>query len=237
MDKQTQEQLLKIVQQNYEDIADEFNQTRKKMLWPELLKLAGMVKDGDSVLDVGCGNGRLVEAFKTLSIDYLGVDSSEKLIEAAKKNFEASEPQVKSYKLKVGNVLKLDMIEKENFDFIFCVAVLHHLPGKNLQIKGLEQMKNKLKPGGKIVLTNWNLWCQQKYFRIVLKFIWLKLIGKNKMDFGDVVFDWDKGIVSQRYYHAFTKCELRKIAKKAGLKIERNYKDKYNYYTVLKKTS
>ena len=58
------------------------------------------------------------------------------------------------------------------------------------------------------------------------------------MDFGDIIFDWKNSQgerVSQRYYHAFRKGELKAIFKKAGLKIEKLYKDKYNYYAVLKK--
>jgi hypothetical protein len=52
------------------------------------------------------------------------------------------------------------------------------------------------------------------------------------------LFDWKKSdgsAVSQRYYHAFTRRGLRKITKRANLKIEKLYKDKYNYYLVLKK--
>ncbi len=54
------------------------------------------------------------------------------------------------------------------------------------------------------------------------------------MDFGDVVFPGFNA-KSKRYYHAFTKRSLKKIAKKADLKIEKIYKDKYNYYAILKK--
>jgi len=57
------------------------------------------------------------------------------------------------------------------------------------------------------------------------------------MDFGDVLFDWKNSrgeALSQRYYHAFTKPELRRIAKKAGLKIGDMYKDEKNYYLVLR---
>ena len=91
---------------------------------------------------------------------------------------------------------------------------------------------------GKIIIAVWNLWGQKKFKKLVFKFALLKLIKKNKMDIGDILFDWknSKGeIVSRRYYHAFTKRELKKIIKKAGLKIEKIYKDKFNYYAVLKK--
>ena len=56
------------------------------------------------------------------------------------------------------------------------------------------------------------------------------------MDWGDILFNWknSKGEqVSQRYYHALTMKELKKIAEDAGLKTEKLYQDKYNYYAVL----
>ena len=250
MDKQTQEKLLALVKKNYEEIAGDFDLTRKKQLWPELLKLTGIVKDGDRVLDVGCGNGRLVEAFSDKKIYYLGVDNSEKLIGAAINNFQIpitnyqtnsksqlpNKSQISNLKFQVADILELDKISENNFDYVFCIAVLHHLPGEDLKIKALEQMKNKLKPDGRIVLTVWNLWSQKKFSKLILKYALLKIVGKNKMDFGDILFDWknNKGEeISRRYYHGFTNNGLKKIAVGAGLKMEKLYKDKYNYYVIL----
>ena len=95
---------------------------------------------------------------------------------------------------------------------------------------------------GKIILTVWNMWSskwqKQNFRKLIFKFALLKLIKKNKMDFGDVLFDWKnkKGLeVSQRYYHAFRKRELKKICKKAGLKVKKFKKDAFNYYLVLEK--
>ena len=99
-------------------------------------------------------------------------------------------------------------------------------------------MKNKLNPNGKIIITVWNLWPQAKFRRLIFKCALLKFLGKNKFDFGDILFDWKNNRgeqISRRYYHAFTLNELKKLASRAGLKIEKLYKDKYNYYFVLKK--
>ncbi|MFH1583149.1 MAG: class I SAM-dependent methyltransferase [Candidatus Falkowbacteria bacterium] len=233
MNKQTQKNLLEMVKRNYEEIAEDFDTTRKKYLWPELLKLAEIVKDGDRVLDVGCGNGRLLQAFGQKKIEYVGVDNSEKLIEAARKNYEL---RITNYEFKNVDILELDKLPEKDFDFVFCIAVLHHLPGADLRLKALEQMKSKLKPNGKIILTVWNLWSQLKFRKLILKYGLLKMIGKNKMDFRDILFDWKNNRgekISQRYYHASTKNELKKSAVAAGFKIEKAYQDKYNYYFIL----
>ena len=241
MDKQMQKNLLELVKRNYEEIAEDFDLTRKKVLWPELLRLTEIIKDGDGVLDVGCGNGRLAKAFKNKKISYLGVDNSERLIEAAKRNRLreiASSPSTapRNDKWAVADILELDKLPEKDFDYVYCIAVLHHLPGDDLRVKALKQMRNKLADDGKIILTVWNLWSQKKFRRLILKYGLLKLAGRNKMNFGDILFDWKnaKGEkISRRYYHAFTENEFKKVAIKAGMKIEKLYKDRYNYYVIL----
>ncbi len=234
MNKQTQKELLQKVEKNYQDIACQYNETRKKHLfplWNELIKISKKVKEGSRVLDVGCGNGRLLEAFIGKDINYLGVDSCEELLEYARKNY-------KNNKFQKADILNLGTIAEYNFDYIFSIAVLHHLPGRDLRLKALKQLYNKTKSSGQVVFTVWNLWKHDKYGKLIWRFWLLKLIGKNKMDFGDILWDWKNSQgerVSQRYYHAFNKWELRRICKKVGFKIKRIYTDKFNYYVVLEK--
>jgi len=236
MDSQTQKNLLELVKCNYEEIADDFSETRKKYLWPELVKLTKQVKNNNKILDVGCGNGRLLEAFKDKKINYLGIDNSEKLISIAKSRFPETNTQqlIPNTQFQLGNILELSKIPEINFDYVFSIAVLHHLPGQNLRIAALKQLKNKVAQNGQIIITAWNLWSQRKFRKLIFKSTLLKLLKKNKMDLGDILFaGFNKK--SKRYYHAFTKRELKKIAKKAGLKINRIYKDGYNYYAILQK--
>lgn len=249
MDKQTQKNLSNIVKQNYEEIADDFHETRKKYLWPELVKMADAAKDGDRVLDAGCGNGRLLEALKNKKISYFGVDSSEKLIKIAKERFGVEEgggfkaeeqtaaPKTAIYerRFQVCDLADLGTIPEINYDYVFCAAVLHHLPGSDAQINALKQLKNKVGQNGKIIVTVWNFWPSKKFRKKIFKFVLLKLIKKNKMDFGDILFDWksSKGErLSKRYYHAFRKGELRRIFKAAGLIVKEMRKDEHNYYIV-----
>lgn len=250
MNKQIEKYLLDLVKRNYEKIAADFDNTRKKYLWPEIVKLAEQVKDGSRVLDAGCGNGRLLRVFSEKKIDYVGIDNSKELIKTAVNNFQIPITnnqtnyksqflnKIKNTKFILGDIIELDKFKENNFTYVFCVAVLHHLPGKDLRVKALKQMKNKISNNGKIIITVWNLWPQTEFRKLIFKFGLFKLIGKNKMDLGDILFDWKNNRgqpLSRRYYHAFSKNELKKLAVRAGLKIEKLYKDSYNYYIILTK--
>ncbi len=232
MDKKTQKKLLTLVKKNYNNIAGEFNQTRKKKIWPILLELTQNIKNGDKILDAGCGNGRIIDTFRGKDIDYIGFDSNNKLIKLAKENFP-------DRKFKVLDILNSNKLNENGFDYIFSIAVLHHIPGNNLRIKVLKDLKNKLSDDGKIIITVWNLWEFKKFKNKIFYFALLKLILKNKMEFGDILFDWHGKSINnknnKRYYHVFTTKGLKKLAKKSGLAIKMLKKDQFNYYLILKK--
>ena len=239
MDKATQKELLNIVKRNYEEIAEDFCRSRQKKLWPGLEKLASEVGDGAKVLDVGCGNGRLLKIWLDKKIKYLGVDPSKRLIELAEKQYQIVKSSSRAnFKFQLGDISQLNKIPEINFDYVFCVAVLHHLPGANLRQQALKQLKNKVSDQGKIIITVWNLWRRRKERNLLVRYALLKLIGKNKMDWGDILFYWRNKTgrpVSQRYYHAFRRRELKRLIKKAGLKIDKFFSDGYNYYVVVRK--
>ena len=228
------QKLLALVKHNYQDIAADFDATRKKEIWPEIRLFAEKVKSGDSILDLGCGNGRLLEALKEKEINYLGVDNSSELISLAKKNYPIQ-------KFIVGDILSLNNnqeITNEGFDFIFCLAALQHIPGEELRVKALKDMATKLKIGGEMIISNWNLWANKKYRPQLIKNYLLKLIGQNEYDANDLIFPWKNSRGEEktdRYYHTFTGNELKKLARLAGLNILSLKKDKYNLWLVLKK--
>lgn len=234
MDKKTADNLLKIVHDNYNTIATDFNTTRKKEIWPEIVRLAENVKEGDSVLDLGCGNGRLLEALKNKQIEYLGIDNSEELIKLASLNYPNN-------KFIVSDILNLETIEEikdRKFNHIFCLATLQHLPSKELRVKTLQEMKEHILDDGQIIISNWDMWMQKKYRTLIFKSFLNKIIGKNQLEFGDILFPWknSKGeITSERYYHAYSKNELLKLARKANFNNISIYRDKFNYWLVLKK--
>ncbi len=241
----TTKKLLTLVKSNYQEIAANFNTTRRKEIWPEIRTVAAPVKDSDRILDLGCGNGRLLEALKDKKIDYLGLDSSAALIELARQNYP-------NYKFLVGDILDLpDVLNKYwgdqedraamiKFDYVFCLAVLQHIPGRELRWQAFKLMKETLSARGKIIISVWNLWSpvwKSKHYRaLIFKNYLLKIIGFHDLDFGDLVFPWKNiqgGIISERYYHAFTARELRNLALKAGFRNIKLTKDDFNYWLTL----
>lgn len=148
------------------------------------------------LLDAGCGNGRLADFLKEEPIKYVGLDNNKELLKIAKK---------KHPKLTFchGDILKLPF-PKASFDSVWCIAVLHHLPTKSLQLKALKEMKRVLKKNGMLMLTVWDLW-QKKYKKYIDK--------KTHHSF----IPWGPEKEIKRFYYAFTKAELKKLISKAGL--------------------
>jgi tRNA (uracil-5-)-methyltransferase TRM9 len=207
MDRDYAKYLLEKNRRDYDLIAEDFSKTRWR-IWPEFGIFKRYVKDGDSILDVGCGNGRLLELFKDRKIDYLGVDISQKLIEIAKRKHPQED-------FLVADNLNLPFPDN-NFDKVFSVAVLHTIPSKELRRKALVELKRVLKPKGLLILIAWNMW-RKEMFPLILKHCFLKLIGKSKLDLRDVFISWaDK---TERYYHVFTQAELRVLTEESGFKI------------------
>lgn len=228
------QKLLELVRNNYQDIAADFDATRKKEIWPEIRIFAEKVKNGDNVLDLGCGNGRLLEALKEKQINYLGVDSSSNLIALAKNNYPEQQ-------FIVGDILDLDNLKNvadNNYDFIFCLAALQHVPSQELRLKALRDMADQLKVGGEIIISNWNLWAHKKYRFQLIKNYFLKIIGCYKFEANDLIFPWRNSRGEEktdRYYHAFTKSELKRLARLAGLKILFFKRDRYNFWLAIRR--
>ena len=89
MEKEYAQFLCQATKKNYNLIAKDYTRTRAFI--PEDIKeLAALAERDDKILDSGCANGRLVEAFQE-KVDYFGVDQSEELISIARKNY----PQAK----------------------------------------------------------------------------------------------------------------------------------------------
>jgi len=201
-------QLINKTKEDYNNIFASFSESRRE-LWPELKELEKYAEDSKTVLDVGCGNGRLLELFRDKKINYFGVDISEKLIEKAKEKY--------GNKFRVADILSLPFSDNY-FDSVWSIAVLHHIPSRELRLKAVNEARRVLKEGGRLIMTCWNLY-QPRYLKLLFKFLLRKVFWGSKLDIGDAFVPW-KNTKIDRYYHAFTRNELKKLFESAGLKVE-----------------
>ena len=181
-------------------------------MWPEMKFLVDdYIMAGEKILDLGCGNGRLFEFLKNKKVDYIGIDSSEKLIETAKKKFPKA-------KFQRADALNLPF-PNNFFDKIYSIAVLHHIPSEEFRLQFLREAKRVLKPEGLLILTVWKFH-QPKELYLILRYTISKLIVKSKLDWKDIFEPW--GTKIKRYYHCFSKKELIRLVKKSGFRIKKS---------------
>lgn len=211
MKKTTARSLLDKIKEGYNRIAGEFSETRRGKIWPDLSFLIDEIKNGDKVLDVGCGNGRLFATIQDKQVEYVGIDNSDELIKIAQERFK----DFSNAEFIVADALDLPFGD-DSFDIVYSIAVLHHVPSNEFRLKMLSEAGRVVKPAGKVIVTVWNLW-QKRYYRYIFKEALRKVGGKSGVDFGDCFIPWKRGAGMMRYCHAFTVTGIKRLAVQAGL--------------------
>ena len=213
MDKDTTNKVLSEIEAGYDLIADKFSGTRAFM-WRDLGFIKDLVKPEDKVLDFGCGNGRLAgylkdkwsePAFvKASAAKYIGLDTSQKLIDIAKDKYADDKAEF----IKLSHNFQKLPLKDNSLDIVISIAVFHHFPSKEYSLKVAKELHRVLAPGGKIVITVWNLWQKQ----------YLKFHQKSKKEWIDaeIPFKSDEKVF-QRYHHPFKIGELEELFQDAGL--------------------
>lgn len=205
MKPDTAKKLLEKVKQDYKTIAPEFDKTRKYP-WPEFEYFKKYIRKNDTILDIGCGNGRLYDFFNNFTkINYIGIDNNHALIKLAQKNYPSAN-------FLVGNFIDIPPIRKSNI--ALAIASLHHIPSRHLRKKSIREINKNLKNDGLMIITVWNLF-QRTYLKYVIKSLYNFIIQLGKYDWNDTFIPWGKTGV-KRYYHAFTPFELKNLLKNNG---------------------
>lgn len=210
------EKLLRQTTETYNDIAWSFSQTRNYVPSQTESLLSRHVKSGDKVLDIGCGNGRFCGLLENIGANYTGIDSSKGLIEIAR-------DQCGEARFEVADATDLPF-PAQTFDAAVAIAVLHHIPSKELRIRFFYEAHRVLKAGGIFIATAWDLRPQHlmaagewKRLRFYIKEQAAIAIGKSKLDFGDFFIPWQNK--HQRYVRALTASELQGLAVSVGFTI------------------
>lgn len=217
MDIVTAENIMVQLQKDYDIISKYFSHTRMNQWYEVSFLVDQYVEPGDRVLDLGCGNGRVADLLNGIKAQYVGVDASPQLIEIAR----TLHPENEFY---VGSILQTDFADN-SFDHLMMIASFHHIPSQQYRLQTLAEAKRLVKPGGYIIVTNWNLH-QWRFLPLRILFAHKKILSLHKMDFNDVFVPWKdnkKKVLARRYYHAFTKKEIATLARKSNLKLVDQY--------------
>ena len=100
-----------------------------------------------SLLDLGCGTGRLADAFAARGFDYLGIDLSEEMLAVAKRH------ERERVRFVQGNLLNLRELVSEPFDYAACLfSTFGMIRGEAERRQFLRDVFEVLKPGGTFVL-------------------------------------------------------------------------------------
>ena len=187
---------------NYAQLAPHYD-TDKSPVWQEIVDLVAGIGPRDSVLDVGCGTGR-VSRVLSAQCRYVGIDLSEDMIRVARKRNQ-------SRLFVIGDATRIPYPD-ESFDAVLMIAVLHHSVLSSEREKILQEAHRVLKPGGCMFASVWNLF-QPRYWKRWTG--WRQACIPNQQDPS-----------VRRDYYVFTMPKLGAELSQAGFCIETLYRAK-----------
>lgn len=196
----------------YNENARDFSLSRANV-WDSFLYIKDKyINDGDSILDIGCGNGRFSRILGN-DIHYTGVDFSSKLLSIARHSF----PQYKFY---LKDVTKEGWYDNMGlFDIVVAVAMFHHISEEKTRQVFFHYIKKILKDGGFFIFSIWNIKNIEKYNPI-----------KGRKN--DYLIPWQGG-KSFRYVHQFQDGEIENYISLASFNLVEKFEFEQNYYFVV----
>jgi SAM-dependent methyltransferase len=226
MDTEVAQRLIALTKSFYQNLAAPFSATRGR-LQPGVVRVLEKVPNEADVLDLGCGNGGVARELVRRGHRgrYVGVDSSEGLLEVAKSNAQSqmSKHPTSNVQFFLSDLASSDwnlqsLIPNLSFDFIFAFAVLHHLPSRDVRLSLLRQVHSLLAIRGRFVLSNWQFLNSPRLRERIQP--WDRIgLSEEQVDEGDYLLDWRSGGSGLRYIHHFDEPELAELAKQTDFRV------------------
>lgn len=188
------------------ELIKEFFQKLHLNGWPKnrveaILHYAG---SGDSVLDVGCGNGHLLYQLTDRYQTLIGLEYSPHRLEQAKLNLPSDR-----FKPMLGSAEDISNLASDSVDCIVSADTIEHIPDV-YQAAG--ELFRILKPGGRMVMNTPNIAFIKK--RVLLLFGRFPSTSQPNEGLGnDILFDGG-------HLHYFTYRSLSLLLERAGFTIE-----------------
>lgn len=95
-----------------------------------------------TVMDIPCGTGRLIAMFRDMGFDYHGADSSQAMVDLARRDPALSDPE----RVVCCNILDMPYPDG-SFDCIFVMRLLHHVPDRDERVAIFRELACKTRYG------------------------------------------------------------------------------------------
>ena len=225
MDRETAERLLTLNREFYAAFARPFAASRP-VSDPALVCILPYIPQRASVLDVGCGNGRLATLLdrERPGVTYLGVDAAPELVALARA--QASKLTTIAAEFRVAAVARPGWgggLPGVPFDCAVVLAVLFHIPGFDLRVGVLREIAGLLKPGGCLILSTWQFLGSARMRRKIVD--WAEVgIVEESLEPGDYLLDWKREGRGLRYCHLVDEAEVERLAAESGFRVRQTFR-------------
>lgn len=127
------QQLFDDIAKNYfqKDVVQSCVYARQYKVFKAVSPILSHYKNIEVMLDIACGVGSPAEYFKNYYKHYIGIDYSDKLIEAAKK-YNYNNKKVQFISCNIKDVIKNGFLQKNTADIILAIGALHHMTDLNV---------------------------------------------------------------------------------------------------------
>jgi len=179
--------------------------------------LARHFQQPGTLVDLGCGTGRILIPFAQRGFRTIGVDLSPHMLEVVREKAELAGVAVDRVR---GNLVELDFLADGCADYCICMfSTLGMIRGSAHRRCVVEHARRILRPGGLFALHVHNRWYnlfnpQGRAWLLRNACGWL--LGQPQEP-GDKFYDY-RGI-PQMFMHVFTRRELTRLLAGAGLRI------------------
>lgn len=234
MDQATIERLNQINRDFYRATAADFDATRQSawLGWQRLLESLDLPVE--SLLDLGCGNGRLalfLARRQPQPFRYIGVDNSPQLLAIARR--QLAQAGIDATLLE--GDLVLDEPPRQSARLVTLFGLLHHVPGFDRRRRLLAAAAECVAPGGYLALACWRFYEQERFRRRITPWGLGFTVEKH-----DYLLDWRRGKRALRYCHYVDDAEHAQLIKAARLPVIADYRadgaeGDLNRYTLMRK--